>query len=358
MGVFLDMVNNDKQTPGGPLANENYAREVMQLFSIGLQQLNPDGSVKLDANGNPIPTYSEAQVKEFARVFTGWTYAHPDGSPVTEHTDGYFGSFMAPVEHLHDTGTKTLLNGWVAPAGQSAHDDVMMAVANLYWHPNVGPFIGRQLIQQFVTSDPSPAYVARVAAAFADNGHGVRGDTKAVLKSVLLDPEALNPPAGNSGKMREPVLYAIALVRQIGGTVPDHPFMSDSAQNMGQKLLFAPSVFSYFSPSYREPSTKLAAPEFQLYNGQTALERANYAGRLIYGWFGDEVKLDLARFYEAAPDVDHLLYLADRELLGSNLTDAMFATIRKALVKYDNLEERARAALYLVATAPAFQVTQ
>ena len=356
MGVYLDMVNSDRATPGGPLPNENYAREVLQLFSIGLQQLNPDGTAKLDANGKTIPTFTEAQIREFARLFTGWTFPSQDATTsATDHNDSYFTGFMVPVERLHDGSAKTLLNGWQVPAGQLAQQDIHSAVGDLYWHDNVGPFIGKQLIQQFVTSNPSPQYVARVAAAFANNGSGLRGDMRAVLKAILLDPEALNPPATSSGKLREPLLYAVAMVRQLVTTVTDHPFLSDSTEQMNQKLLFPPSVFSYFSPGYREPGG-LLAPEFQITTGQTAIERANFAGRLIYGYFGEQVKLELTRFINAAGNTNALLDLVNNEVFGQRMTPDLRAAMQKAVDAQSDATAKARAALYLALTAPDYQV--
>src|SRR6266496_90755 len=176
MGNYLDMVNNDKPNPvTGTSANENYAREILQLFTIGLNQLNPDGTLQLDGAGNPIPTYDQDTITNFARVFTGWTY--PPG-PQFPSPPGYSGP-MVPFNSHHDTGDKTLLNGVTIPAGGTAQSDLDAALQNIFNHPNVGPFICKQLIQHLVTSNPSPAYVGRVVAVFNDNGSGVRGDLKA-----------------------------------------------------------------------------------------------------------------------------------------------------------------------------------
>ena len=186
MGNYLDMVNNDKPNPAtGTSANENYAREVLQLFSIGLEQLNPDGTMQLDGSNNPIPTYSLDTVTNFARVFTGWTY--PGGS--FGGPPKYSGP-MIPVDSHHDTGSKTLLNGFVVPAGGTTQADMDLALQNIFNHPNVGPFICKQLIQHLVTSNPSPEYVGRVVAVFNNNGANVRGDLKAVVTAILLDSEA------------------------------------------------------------------------------------------------------------------------------------------------------------------------
>ncbi|MCA3039458.1 MAG: DUF1800 family protein, partial [Rhodocyclaceae bacterium] len=191
MGDYLNMANSNKpDVARGISANENFAREIMQLFSIGLYELNPDGTTKKDAQGNLIPTYSQATVENLARVFTGWTYPSFGGVAPTRNNGAYFEYPMMPVESNHDTGSKTLINGFVIPAGQTARQDLTMALDHLFSHPNVAPFISKQLIQKLVSGDPSPAYVGRVSAVFNNNGAGVRGDLKAVVRAILLDPEA------------------------------------------------------------------------------------------------------------------------------------------------------------------------
>lgn len=208
MGLYLNMLRSDRPDPLlGTHADQNYAREIMQLFTVGLVRLNLDGSVQKDAAGNGLPTYSQTDVENLARVFTGW------GSAPTTHTGAEAWTYdtnvllpMVAYEAHHDSGSKTLLGGVTVPAGDTAAADLKIALDALFRHPNVGPFLGRQLIQCLVTSNPSPAYVQRVAAAFNDNGGGVRGDLQAVLKAILTDPEAVTPPAGSAGKLREPLL--------------------------------------------------------------------------------------------------------------------------------------------------------
>ncbi|MBL0148877.1 MAG: DUF1800 family protein [Ideonella sp.] len=228
MGKFLNMANNDKPNPiKGIEPNENYAREVLQLFSIGLWQLNVDGSARLGPNGQPQPSYDQETVEGFAHAFTGWTYPPRPGATRSKFPNptNFDAPMIAFAEH-HDSASKRLLNGVTLPAGQSAAADLDAAIDNIFNHPNVGPFIGRQLIQQFVTANPSPAYVARVAAAFnnaaAAPGSGPRttgrGDMKAVLSAILLDPEASAPTAPDRfGKLREPILQLTHLFRALGG---------------------------------------------------------------------------------------------------------------------------------------------
>jgi uncharacterized protein (DUF1800 family) len=191
MGQYLDMGNNAKADPTiGSAANENYAREIMQLFTLGTNLLNIDGTSMLDGNGLPIPTYSQFNITEFARVYTGWTYAPADG--VTTRWNTFYNSNgpMVPYAPEHDSGSKQLLNGVVSPAGLTPQQDLNNALDNIFNHPNIGPFVARQLIVHLVKSNPSPAYIGRVAAAFNNNGKNVRGDMQAVVSAILLDPEA------------------------------------------------------------------------------------------------------------------------------------------------------------------------
>ena len=218
MGAYLSYLGNAKADPArGNHPDENYAREVMQLFTIGLYQLNPDGSRIIDpATGQPLATYNQNDIREMARIFTGWTNDN-GGFFVDEGSISHDAriSPMIAIEQYHDTGSKSIL-GTVFPAGQNTKQDLDAALDLLFNHPNVGPFIGRRLIQRLVTSNPSPAYIARVAAAFDNNGHGVRGDMKAVVQAILLDPEAMKGTGINPlsfGKVREPLLFISHLWR-------------------------------------------------------------------------------------------------------------------------------------------------
>ncbi|MFI5106292.1 MAG: DUF1800 family protein, partial [Terriglobales bacterium] len=221
MGDFLNMVNNDAPPPGEH-ANENYAREFMQLFCLGLNQLNPDGTPVLDSSGNPIPTYTQNDVMDLGRVFTGWTFPPTPGKPAQNHNPEFYGGPMVAVESLHDSGQKTIL-GQTIPAGGSAEQDLAAAVGIIFNHPNVGPFVAKQMIEHLVTSNPSPAYVQRVATAFNTGtfntyGSGKRGDMQAMIAAILLDPEARrgdNPATVvvTDGKLREPVVLIASIAR-------------------------------------------------------------------------------------------------------------------------------------------------
>ncbi|WP_086931748.1 DUF1800 domain-containing protein [Agarilytica rhodophyticola] len=281
MGDYLDMRSNRKASDDGNVQpDENYAREIMQLFTIGLNELNKNGTNKL-RNGKVIPTYSMDEVIAFARVFTGWSYPG-----VTISRKRPFATFaraktndpnadtkpMVPYESMHDQGEKKLFNGTVLPAGQTAREDLEMALDNLFQHSNVGPFISKQLIQRLVTSNPSPAYVARVTSVFNNNGSGVRGDLKATIKAILLDREALlGYKRANFGKLKEPVLKLTHIWRAFDGRGTDNRFRYDQGPDeLGQEILSAPSVFNFYSPFFSKPGALedrgLVSPEFELYD--------------------------------------------------------------------------------------------
>lgn len=309
MGEYLDMRDNDKANPATDTrANENYARELMQLFTIGLSQLNLDGTVQLDGSGNPIPTYDQTTIQNFAKVYTGWTYPTKPGAVLQKHNPAYFIGPMVAYEPNHDTTSKTLLNGLVLPAGQTAEQDLKEALDNIFDHPNVGPFVGKQLIQHLVTSNPSPQYVSRVAAVFNNNGSGVRGDLAAVVRAILLDSEARagdngpQPvPPDTSGHLREPVFVVSSILRGLGATVNDTNTLTEFATNLGQQLFYPPTVFNYFAPGYLipaefTPSLTLLGPEFQLHSPSAAVARYNLVNSMVYGNLGAGAVIDFTPF--------------------------------------------------------------
>jgi uncharacterized protein (DUF1800 family) len=299
MGDFLDMANNSKANAAGTvLPNENYAREVMQLFTIGTVLLNQDGSKQLDGSGSPIPTYYQTDVATFAKVFTGWTYPSAPGvaGPFPSYINSANGPMVA-VPAYHDSTAKTLLQytplpgptpPMTSPMGATPQQDLANALDNLFYHPNVGPFIGKQMIQHLVKSNPSPAYISRVAAAFNNNGQGVRGDMQAVISAVLTDPEArANDVPGvtqpTDGHLQEPILFLAGLLRGLNAYVDDTNYYEQDLANMGQDIYDAPSVFNYFSPGYQAPTYPgLGAPEMQIFNTYTAVYRDN----LVLGSYG------------------------------------------------------------------------
>lgn len=279
MGMYLSSMGNRKEN-NERVPDENFAREILQLFSIGLYQLNPDGSLKLK-NGLPIETYAHADVAGLSKALTGWSWAGPDQS---EHR---FKGQIAdanrdwlPMQNytaFHSTSEKRFLNATINGT-TSGEADLKVAIEVIFNHPNVGPFIGKQLIQRLVTSNPSPAYVQRVANAFANNGQGVRGDMKAVLRAILLDVEAQNPnfnPANPNRKVREPIVRFANWMRAFNATSTSGKFLignlDDPMTALGQNPLRAPSVFNFQRPGYVPPNTAIAnanltAPEMQITN--------------------------------------------------------------------------------------------
>jgi len=369
MGHYLDMVDNRKADPvKGTQPNENYARELLQLFSIGTVELALDGTPLLDAKGAPIATYGQAEVKEFARALTGWTYPPYDAGQPGSNDDRYFARPMVAKEARHDTGAKTLLKGVVTPAGQPAQGDVDMVVANVFLHPNAGPFFAQHVIRQLVTSNPSPAYVARVAAAFNDDGTGVRGDMKAILRAVLLDPEARGDAKADPryGVLREPVLYIMAILRGLDA-VTDGNRLYEPAGAMGQDVFYSPTVFNYYPADYRIPGTTLVAPQFGIHNTNTVLHRANFVSEMIDegGWSPDTelagavgTKIDITPFRNVAASPSQLVNLINAKLFGGGmplgLRDEVYNAV--AALPASQRGERARTALFLTLTSFQFQV--
>jgi uncharacterized protein (DUF1800 family) len=296
MGQYLTYFRSDKPNPAtGSHADENYAREIMQLFTVGLVMLNPDGTTKTDSSGNPIPTYGLPEIENLARVFTGWA-----SNPIPPHMVGDEQAWtydldwvnpMTPYENHHDTGAKTIIGGVQIPAGGTCESDLKIALDTLFNHPNVGPFVGKQLIQRLVTSNPSPGYVSRVSAVFADDGYGVRGDMLAVFEAILTDSEAVN--AGSASKLREPVLRFTELYRAFSATdvagdgqIAEQQVVTDSLFNYDQAPYWAPTVFNFYTPSYTQPGpllmAGLVAPEFQITNEYTSVMMANQLENSAY----------------------------------------------------------------------------
>ena len=367
MGDYLNMVNNDKPA-NGVSPNENYAREIMQLFSIGVSELNQDGTLIFDAGGAPIPTYDQGDAIEgFAHVFTGWTYPVLPGVPARKHNPKNFLGDMVPVDSNHDKGAKTLLNGVTLPAGQSIQSDLTNAIHNIFMHPNVGPFIGKQLIQKLVTGDPTPHYVSRVAAVFNNNGQGVRGDVKAVINAILTDPEArgaikLDP---GYGKLREPVLFMAAAARALN-TASDGVYFQQQSTQLGQRLFYPASVFNYYPPTYVLPGTVALAPEFAIQNSSTAINHYNFANTLSFGTVAPLATLpgaigtkpDWTALAALARNPNALLDKLNVLLLHGTMPAAMRASIVPAInaIAATDPLTRAKTAFYLVVTSPQYQV--
>jgi uncharacterized protein (DUF1800 family) len=381
MGTYLSSLRNAKATydkNGQLLASpdENYAREVMQLFTIGLNQLQPDGTLKLDALGLPIPTYDQKTITEVAKVFTGWSFvADPS---VASNFRGAAANYMSPMvlfPTYHEDGAKTVVGGVVIPANQGGVADLKAMLDTLFNHPNTGPFIARELIQRLVTSNPSPGYVYRVAQVFANNGSGVRGDLGAVVRAVLLDYEARSPDVAATasfGKLKEPMLRVTAVLRAFNGAANNGRYAYFNPEpTLAQAALRAPTVFNFFEPAYVQPgllaSFGVFAPEFEILNDTTAISVPNQLWNFIYtnrsttnaaeSRIGIQLDslLPLARTPQALVDQTNVLLAGGA--LPKYVTDGMVAAITAMPNSTgagftSNDIERVRSAIYLSVSVP------
>ena len=370
MGHWLDMVNNDK--PGtGQHANENYARELMQLFTLGLNQLNPDGTPVLDSTGNPIPTYTQDDVMALGRALTGWTYPTQPGQTLQKHNPEYYGGPMVPFESNHDTGAKTLLVQSVA-AGQSAEQELDSVLTIIFNHPNMPPFIGKQLIEKLVASNPSPAYVQRVAQAFASGkfnsyGSGKRGDMQATVAAILLDAEArrgdlATTTVPNDGKLREPVIMMVSVARAFHAASDGSGFESRGA-GMSEDIFNSGSVFNFFPPDNLIPQTTLNGPEFAIFNTNTSLARVNFINSIVYGSISSGTKLDFSPVINAGTP-DQMVAWLNNLLLHGTMSDSIKQSILTAIAAITtatppsatDLTNQAKTAIYLVTSSSQYQV--
>lgn len=400
MGHYLSHVKN---RPADPVNNifpdENYAREVMQLFSIGLYELNLDGTRKKNGANEDIPTYDNSNITEFARVFTGLTYnpqnpnngtpyyGEPDQGPIAsvedylEADDSWMGIEMAKYQPMHEGGVKQLLNG--QSTNGNVQQDLDAAIDNLFHHPNVGPFIGRLLIQRLVKSNPSPEYVARVATAFNNNGSGVRGDMRSVIRAILLDPEARDPSFiadPTHGKLREPVIRHLHLLRAFNPSSSTGRFPYDhyeAAMAYAQRPMKSPSVFNFYLPDHQPlgvlKDNGLVAPEFQITTATTSIRTLNLwlgfipwdelvipnedaTGNPVFSVdYSDEIAL------AAAGNIDGLIDRLNILLTRGQLSPPARTIIRDALISARNTGEISngefvRFAVTLFASSPDFAV--
>jgi uncharacterized protein (DUF1800 family) len=368
MGAYLTFRGNAKANPTtDALPDENYARELMQLFTIGLVKLNPDGTPVL-VNGVAQETYAQADISGLARVFTGWDL-NLDANKTD--TPDFHRRPMAQVASRYETGAKTFL-GLTIAAGTDATTALGQALDHLYAHANVAPFWSRQLIQRLVTSNPSPAYVQRVATVFANDGTGQRGNLGAVLKAILLDPEARSDTAlqsSTAGKLREPMLRFTAWARACNATSPSDAWAlgdtSDPATRLGQSPLRSPTVFNFFRPGYVPPSSgianaQLVAPEFQITNESSVAGYVNYLQRAVAGSLGD-LTPDHSAWLALADDATALVAELNTVLAAGQLSTATSSALATAVGTMASGTASARtarvqAALVLVLAAPEFLV--
>ena len=396
MGEYLSMVRNEKADLVRNIRpDENFAREMMQLFTIGLVELNDDGTQRSDEGGNAIPTYDQNITKAFASVFTGWIYGN---APYWYWTDWFNESTvlpMKPFEAYHDTQSKTLLNGEILPAGQTAQQDLTAALDNVFSHPNVAPFISKQLIQRLVTSNPSPDYVQRVSGVFNNNGRGEKGDLEAVVRAILLDSEARTrspETIATFGKVKEPILKFTSLMRAFD-VEASQPLTDDTmveretirffwpGYDYGQRPYGAPSVFNFYRPDYKPTAISatydVVSPELQILNEKNITAMSNWAGSIIFNAY-DFLRADCeeslnyesgvgclyAKFdseVELARDIDDLMDHLDVLMLSGQMSDDMRTVVVNHIASFDEGDEQQRLyrvaeAVYLIWMSPEFAI--
>tara|TARA_R110000737_G_scaffold121325_2_gene153617 strand:- start:2860 stop:4548 length:1689 start_codon:yes stop_codon:yes gene_type:complete len=375
MGMYLSVLGNEKPNEQANIRpDENYAREVMQLFSIGLVELNSDGSEKTQ-NGKSIASYDQEIVKAFAHVYTGWNFNGATADTWWQFYKNY--NTMEPmtaVAAFHDSSEKQLLNNTIVPANQTAEQDLAIALDNLFNHPNVGPFIGKQLIKKLVTSNPSRAYVARVSATFNDNGQGVRGDLAAVIKTILLDQEAIDGTNSNAnfGKIREPLLRAVHLWRAFDASSPNERLQftwPDYA--FAQSPLGAHHVFNFFSPDYAPPGivsdNNLIAPELEIITENYLTRTSNFlAYSTLWGHteFENEntkdtrILINMTSLKPMVTDSNQLLAHLNMLLLGGSMNDEMRTILTDAFDQTRELDinERLSNLIFLIMISPQYTV--
>ncbi len=370
MGVYLSMLGNEKPNPASNIRpDENFARELMQLFSVGLVELETDGSVRRDVQNQPVPTYDQSIIEGFAHVYTGWTYA---GFPSFDRAFRTPANQVVPMQvypDFHDTGPKKLLNDVVLPAGQSGTADLAGALDNIFNHPNVGPFVAIRLIHRLVTSNPSPGYVERVANVFNDNGAGVRGDLAAVVRTILLDVEARPDMRMEiDGKVKEPLLRLTQLWRAYGARSASgrYPLLA-SYILFGQGPMQSLSVFNFFSPFYAPPGeirdSRLVAPELQIATEYQSTLVTNFMFIQCFGLnhvngsLGeDDVFINFAEEMTLANDTDALITRVADKLLAGQISATLRQEIAGMLnrIPGNNAANRAAETIYLIVTSPEY----
>lgn len=398
MGRYLDMVNNNKNAP-----NENYGREILQLFSVGLNKLNQDGTPILDGSGNLVPTYSQDTITNFARVFTGWTFQVQPDPPEAGYVN-YDDPMRVGSENNHDRNAKTLLDhgdpSCSPPGNENAAPELQEAINCIMSSPYVAPYISKNLIQHLVTSNPSPAYVSHVAAAFTAgsftdtnftgttfSGGTGKGDMQAVIAAILLDPEARGDSAPNAyyGHLREPALFITNLLRDFGTSDPTTDYsLGDlflpSDVRMDEDVYRSPTVFNFFPPGFQiagenscgaSGTDPCLGPEFNIQSTATSLARVNVAQEIVFHqmptnaltrptgtWIDENTLITL----NTPDDPQTLVNTLNGQMMHGTMTAAMNSRIVTAVQAVTDADpttqalKRAREAVYLIATSSQYNV--
>ncbi len=361
MGSFLNMAGNWTATDPSVHPNQNYARELMQLFTVGPNLLNDDGSIQTDSIGNPLLTYSENDVLELSRALTGWNFA-PTVNPLWVDLGVDWSQPMVSFDQFHDHGSKTIIGNTALPAGNTAPQDLNAALDAIFNHPNVPPFISQRLIQQFVTSNPSPAYVERIAHIFENDGNGVRGNLAAVISGILLDPEARaadnNASSPNDGILQDPIKHFLSALNALQSAPSDDEFLWGHAVP-SENIFQVPSVFGFFPYNYVMPGTTVVSPAAQVFddntsNGMSNLDYGIAMGQSTPSWYGANVWI-MQNFHTVPDFVDaenHLFF-------GGKLDPAQEALIVADVTSHTelNLQQQFQRAAFLAIDSTSFGVT-
>jgi uncharacterized protein (DUF1800 family) len=335
----------------------------MQLFTVGLTQLDLNGNPVMDSSNNPVPTYDQSVVTNTARALTGWTYPTAPNATAKANNPAYYIGAMFAVEANHDTTSKSIIGGATIPAGQTAGQDLESVLDALMAQKTMAPFVSRQLIQHLVTSDPSAAYIGRVASVFMNNGSGVRGDMKAVITAILTDPEARAGDSASAaqnatfGHMREPALFMANILRGLNATLGASSAINRYSAELGESVFSPPTVFSYFSPLYTLESGE-PAPEFQIYSAQTAADRADIVNTVLYGALDKSTTVNLAPFYPNGSDLSGMVDTISYGFLHHAMSSSLQQAALSAAAAATGAKAQAQAALYVVLTASEYQIVQ
>jgi uncharacterized protein (DUF1800 family) len=353
MGKFLDLANSiGGASTIGP--NENYPRELLQLFSLGIWKLNDDGTFKKNGNSN-IPVYDQGTITEVARALSGWTYPTAAGAVARSQNPPHFVGLMEPRPASHDRGAKTIF-GVAIPANQTVTADMEKVIDIIFAHENVPPFVATRLIRALVSSNPSAAYIKRVADVFVDNGQGVRGDLKAVITAILTDDDAALP-AMTDGRLIDPVLNVIALGRALDAQFGDANMFMYVLSNLGQHLLTPASVFNFYSPLAPLPGNPgLYGPEFMIYPPALAVQRASLTWGFLSNQFGSGLSVNLAPFVALASNPPALVELVNQKLLHGRMSNELRDALVSSVIALSDPTQRALGAIYLAAISSEFLV--
>ena len=354
MGKYLDLANSIG-VGRSSAPNENFPREVMQLFSIGIYQLNQDGTWKQDAMGLPIPTYQQNTVKEMGRALSGWTYPSVAGAAYRSTNNENFTGLMEPRPENHDKGSKSIF-GTTIPANQSVTKDMDDVLDVLFNHPNTAPFVATRLIRSLVTSNPTTANIKRVADVFADNGKGVRGDLVAVITQVLTDPDAALP-ASTDGHLQDAILNTIGLGRALDAVFGDAGQFMYVLSNLGDEVLTPNSVFSFYSPLAPLPhNAQLFGPEFMIYSPSHAIQRANFTYGLLTNQFGSGIQFNVQPFVALAGNPNALVDLVNQKLFQGRMSQPLRNLLVATAQSTSDMTQRAIGTLYLAAISSEYLV--